>query len=476
MTLLLDIRGADWVHEARSRAFRQKLALNPLVDWWGDDPFTLYDFQDSYILLGAINKGTSGFLGNMAWDHAGIESGNAWYTYPVPGAIGRGMNNDGGVGGHYGSVVNHSGNNMSNQAIGTFHFVFYPRSAGEGGNGTLIQMDECYRVRFSAANTISAGVWNGAAWVDWPTQARVWYNAWNILTVSFDLAAGGANYKICMYLNGFQVQVPGAAPPVECPSCANILYVLDNADNNAAFDGILGALYIHPAMFYTLGEAQDLLIECRGLFQPTAANQPDILVPGTWGKPDYRFAMANNDHLYSFQATPLKTEEGTVLIDFVPQDMANEQLLYGITEEGSALEDELIIALRGDIVGDAIELMRRTDGATDLRLSIPFGAGRLNVPSRVAFTSDGTTVRGFLDGEEQVVSAVVGANTGQWFDSAEDADVVCVGKLRSAAAIGDLSGLVSEIVVYDRALAPIEIQQWVASGKGPRGARRMPER
>ena len=154
------------------------------------------------------------------------------------------------------------------------------------------------------------------------------------------------------------------------------------------------------------------------------------------------------------------TSEGTIIINFVPEDFTNQQALFGLTEEGAANEDELMIHLRGDLVGDPIEFHGVSGGGVDLRLQIPFGASYYRVPCQLGISSDGSTIRMVLNGREQVVTPVVGANTGQWFDSYSDLNVVCWGNTRSGAgAYSPFDGRSPSVQVYDRGMSVLEMQR-----------------
>lgn len=447
----------------------------------GDNPFSLYSFQtDEPTLVGSYNEGTSGFLGNMAWSNAGLRSGNGWYSsygYSLQaGMKGFGMVNNGGTSNYFGSVVGHSGNSVAGATKFSVVVKFLATSAGEGGAGHLIYKENAYRLYFSAANTLRFEVWDGAAWRGSDTGAKVVYGYWHDLKISYDGSLPAAE-RIELDLNGRDETVAGAnIPAALVDDLSAILYILDNAANSAAWNGLLGLLALMPEVAMSLAEAQSL-IELRGYSQATAGNQADIPPGmGIFGPPDYRFVRTNNDHFLTFQVYPLKTAQGTLLIDFAADDVANEQILFGLSQEGVAAlaADELTLEVRGDIVNDPLEWMRRTAGAVDLRLSTPFGAGRLGVRTRYILTSDGTAIYAYREGVTQVVSAVVGANTGQWLNSVANANVSVIGRSRTAAPIGDLGGRVSTIKVYDRFMPQTEAQKVVYNIHHSGGSRYYP--
>jgi len=485
MSRILDIR-ADWVHEARNHAFSQIVTrdtIQSMYDLAGvDEVFDLYDFKDSFSLVGAGNKGTGGVLGNMAWDHAALQTGLGWYVHPAEGAQGRGMANVAGSG-HYGSVISHSGNSVAWFSKATWTFAVKFDTVPFAANSTV-----CFKgtypaglgwwlLGFAAGSTLSFIV-NSNAGLDIVASDTLIAGHWHIITVVADLTLGVVADRVKMYQDGRFVASNGTAGSTTLVEDGSALYVLSaDALGTEAPTCTLGYQGTFPGLAMSQAQVQSLASEIRGLFQPTVANQPnDIKAPGMWDMPDYEFIAANNEHLCSFQYRPLFTAEGTLLINFTPHDLTNQQELFGLTEEGAANEDELMVQIRGDLVGDPIELHGVIGGGVDLRLQIPFG-GAPNVPVQLGISSDGSTVRAVLNGIEQVVTPIVGANTGQWFASYPNVNVVCLGDTRSAAgAYNPFDGYVQSVIGYDRGMSVLEMQQVHSSGFGPGGPRWLPKR
>ena len=479
MTLLFDsdvfTRG-----ECRNLAFRKKITQNAIQAMLvaagiPTQRFSLYDFMDDAGFVGAINKGTSGVLGNMAWDNIGLRTGNGWYVHPVPAAEGLGMVNDGGVSNYIGSVADHNGNNMSGVSKATWVFVFRANSAGEGNFGRLIEKTNGYRVNVSAANTMSVAVWDGGTYRIVTTGASVVYGFWNVLVFTFDGTEPVATDRLKAYLNGIEVTTaPSVGTPATITDDGNILYVLDRADNTRAWDGELGSVAIIPGLTMSLAQVQSL-VELRGLFQPLANNRA-LITPSLYGPPQYDFdgaADPNTDHFLTFQVTPLKTNQGTAIIWFSPENFAAFGVLFDMTENGVAINDSYRLPFRGDGVGDPMDIIDTQGGANSW---IGRTAGNLINPelNMVAIRSDGATTRMNINGVDVALANIVGANTGTWFSAATDANAFVMGVARNAVLGGGFRGPIQKLLIYDRPLSPDTIARIQRRGWAQYGPRWYP--
>ena len=450
-------------------SFYRKATPNRLVALAGSQSHVLYGFQENPLFGTSIdNEGSSGAAGDMALSDAAMWSGNGWYSsfgkMLQAGMRGLGLRGVGGVSTIRGVITNHAGISAAGCRKYTWIYKFTMNGTGGGGGGRLSEASASHICFASGANTIAMSLYDGGAWSSNTTGANVVYGYPMDLVIVFDGTLAGDTNRLKMYLNGRDATVnvtPGIPDTLVDPSAYTAILNGQVAGWTRAFDGELGLFAAIPNVALSLAQAQTL-IEVRGHFQATAGNQADIPAgPGMFGPPDYRFLSANNDHFLSFQVTPLKTAQGTILIDFAGDDVTNQQILFGLSEEGVAAlaASELTLQIRGDIVNDPLEWFRTTAGATDLRLSTPFGAGRLRVPTRYIITSDGAAIYAYREGVNQVVSAVLGANTGQWFSSVANANVSVIGRSRTAAPIGDLQGRISTIKVYDRFMPQTEAQK-----------------
>ena len=179
-------------------------------------------------------------------------------------------------------------------------------------------------------------------------------------------------------------------------------------------------------------------------------NLPNISLP-----PQYDFdgaASPNADHLATFQVQPLKTTQGTIILALSPEDFAAVQAPLSLNVEG-AVDDEFEILIRGDVANAPHELDLLLGGALSWRARTP--ANLLNPNLNIlGFTSDGPTVRSFFNGEEIVLATLAGANTGQWFASAIDANVFVLGCRRQAVQANPYDGSQQFYIQYDRPLSP----------------------
>ena len=485
MTLTLDMRGADFVDRWNNLAFYRK-TLRALFDSIVDvvDPtqqYVMYGFQadDAATMLGVTNEGRDSILGNLAMSHGSMWSGSGHYrpygNVLQAGNKSQGINSVGGASAYLLSCATHNGTYLGGHTKATFIYKFVMRGTGGAGAGRLSEAAASHICFASAANTIAMSIYDdiGAVWASNTTGATVAYDVPHDLAVVVDTTLAG-DVNICkMYLDGYDVTtvVTPGMPNVLADASA-ILRILNGHVGGAysrAWDGILGFFALIPGVAMSQAQIQSF-IEVSGFFQPTAANQPNI-VGGPWNCPSYNFDRAQTDHLYTNQVVPLKTQAGSLMVAFVPDDFTNQQTLFGLSQEGAVVWHGLAVQLRGDIANDPIELLGYTAGAADLRLSIPYGAGRAGVPSILWFTSDGTTVRAVLDGRPQTVTPILGANTGQWFADYPLSTVACVGAMRRDTVVEPLEGRIAVVQAFDREVALIDIQRQWQAGWGPRGPR-----
>lgn len=483
MTRILDLRGADFVSGWRNLAFYRKTlraAFDAIVD--AVDPtqnYVMYGFNydDAATMLGVTNEGRSSILANLAMTHGSMWSGSGLYApfgnVLQAGNRGQGIDSVGGASTYLLSCATHNGTYLGGHTKATFLYKFVMRGTGGGGAGRLSEADASHICFASGANTLAMSVYNLAAmaWASNTTGPVVTYNVPHDLAIVIDTTLGG-DANICkMFLDGYDVTtvVTPGMPNVLADASA-ILRILNGFLGGAyvrAFDGILSFFALIPGVAMSQAQIQNF-VELSGFFQPTAGNQPNI-VQGPWNCPAYNFNLAQQDHLYTHQVVPLKTAAGSLMIAFVPDDMAAQQTLFGLSHEGAVVWHSLELQTRGDIVNDPIELIGYTAGAADLRLSVPFGAGRLGVPTILWLRSDGTTVSAVIDGREQVVTPIIGANTGQWFASYPLTNVACIGAMRRDIINEEFDGRIAVVQAFDRCVPLIDIQRQWQAGWGPRG-------
>lgn len=474
--LVADFRGADWVHEWRNRAFYRKATANAIANVVGSLPFFITGFNESGIpgvnFPNEFDPGTS----DLTMTDFFTVSGDGWYVHPAPGSYGLGIGNDGTLN-QSGLIANSACINLNNKKKVTYIVVFRVRSDGEGNAGRICEAAGS-QILFThnggaTGCDVSLSLMNGG-WGSVTTAGQpVIYDFWHVLMITVDEnQAVGSRGTI--YLNGMDVTgVDTLGANIVDPG--NGLTLLNEQGGvNRDLDGVIGLFCVVPDYTMTLANAQ-ALVELRGLFQPTVADQPSIpSPPGTWGTPDYNFVRAEDDHLNTFQTQPLKTQAGSLMLAFVPRNVADQQMLFCLSTEGDANGDVLGLALRGDVANDPFEWSGRTGGAADLELRFP--SLGLNIPHVVWITSDGTTLRAYVNGQEQVVTAVTGANTGQWFADYASTTVAVAGAIREAVVAEEADMMTPVLMAYDREVSYLDIQRQWAAGWGPRGPRLIFER
>jgi len=482
MTLLFDSE-VHSVDRMANLAFYRKTtrkAFDAIVDAVDSaQNYLMYSMQydDAATMLGVTNEGRDSVLGNLAMTHGSMWSGAGWYRnygrmYQA-GMRGQGINSVGGASTYLLSCVTHSGSSIAGKQKCTWLYKFLMRGTGGAGAGRLSEASASHICFASGANTIAMSIYDGGAWASNTTGATVVYNYWHDLAIVYDGTLAGDVNRCKMYLDGRDVTVnvaPGMPETlVDSSTQLNVLNGFIGGTFSRAFDGILGFFAMAPGVAMSQEQIQSF-IEVAGLFQSTPANYLEIKD----SPPKYSFDWANSRHLLTYQIQPFLTAAGSIVVFYEAEDFVNEGAILGTYQEG-VFGDGLAFETRGDIVNDPIELIGSSGGVTVLRLQHPFGPVNGFGRHCSVMTSDWTTVSGYLDGNLQTLTQVVGANTGQWFASYPLSTVFAVGARIDFAVASGFGGKGIKILVYDRALTQIEIQRICSRGFGPSGPRWYPE-
>ena len=133
---------------------------------------------------------------------------------------------------------------------------------------------------------------------------------------------------------------------------------------------------------------------------------------------------------------------------------ASSEVLLSLSNAGSA-DDEFTIQWIGG-VSDFIRLYMTLNGTAVLRLET---SGTITDSNwhHYAITSDGSTVKAYIDGSIQILTETIGSNTGQWFADATDADTLSMGIVQRNVNLGDFTGQIDHTMFYNRALSASEI-------------------
>lgn len=458
-------------------AFYRKTTRGAFDAIAANNPYVMYSFNydDGATLVGVTNEGTSGVLGNLAMSNASMWTGAGWYQnfgrMLQAGNRGQGINSVGGASNYLLSCATHSGTSIAGATKCTWIIKFLMRGTGGGGAGRISEAAASHICFASAANTIAMSIYNSGtmAWASNSTEANVVYNYWHDLAIVYDGSLVGDTNRCKMYLNGRDVTVSVAAGmPATLADASTVLRILNGngAACDRAFDGILGFYAMIPGVAFTQSQCQSF-IELMGLMQATAGNQPPIT-----NGPEYGFTFAALRNLLTFQVYPLMTTRGTIIACYKPEDFTNEGAIIGVSQEGAAVPDNLMLETRGDIANDPLELLGASGGVTNLRLQHALGVVNGYARHCSAWTSDATTVRAYFDGVSQTVAVPVGANAGQWFASYPLANVFVIGSKRNAAVSSGFGGKGIKFLAYDREVVGTDISKIASRGNNADGTPR----
>jgi hypothetical protein len=378
---------------------------------------------------------------------------------------GFGLTNTGGASALVATIPNATLTRLDGKSQTTWVFKLLINGTGGGGTGNVVSKvpvgnNTGWRLRMSAANTLLFELWDvgTTSWVSNSTGANVVYGHWHDLVVVFDGSLVGDAARLKLYLNGQDVTTSVVAGiPATIADDTSLVHLLNDVNLNAATDGRLGLFGLLPDTPLSAADTQSF-IEVRSLDQPTVANQPLIHTPGHFGGSEYDFdgaADPNTDHLRTYQVAPLKTQQGTILCWFVPDNMTQFGSLITLTRDGQD-DDEFTFAFAGSAANDPMDVFLRLGGATQWQGRSPGGL-IAQAPNSVAISSDSSTTRMFINGEQVALANLIGANAGQWLGDALDANVLSLGTARRAVMSNNFNGQEAKVIIRDDCLSPIEI-------------------
>ncbi|MEK7855186.1 MAG: LamG-like jellyroll fold domain-containing protein, partial [Acidobacteriota bacterium] len=162
-----------------------------------------------------------------------------------------------------------------------------------------------------------------------------------------------------------------------------------------------------------------------------------------------------DDYVNLGAPTFINNTQGTVSLWVKLDNTSQVSVLWSATSLAST-DDEFYFSYRGDINRE-IMIYVLQNGTYTMHLTT--GANIITDTNwhNLVLTSNGATVKFYLDGVEKALSAGLGANNGQWFDDATDAGQFTIGTLLRGSAIVPVDGVVDELRVYDRPLTDTEV-------------------
>ncbi|MFQ6122817.1 MAG: LamG domain-containing protein [Dehalococcoidales bacterium] len=181
-------------------------------------------------------------------------------------------------------------------------------------------------------------------------------------------------------------------------------------------------------------------------------------VTGASWRPRGHYFDGTDDIIYISNPSFIDDTSGTIEV-WVSFDNVSAQHMYVATCVNGATSHEIQMPLRRDS-NNELQFTAYSPGSQPWECT-------LNSPNNtitdagwhhIVFTSDGSKVRCYVDGEERTLTPSVGSNSGQWFGTATNSDTFCVGAIKRASIVAPMAGTVGEVRLYSRALTPQEIQ------------------
>ncbi|TAN34011.1 LamG domain-containing protein [Patescibacteria group bacterium] len=119
-------------------------------------------------------------------------------------------------------------------------------------------------------------------------------------------------------------------------------------------------------------------------------------------------------------------------------------------------------ALRWDYRGDSsksFQIILTQNGALTLNMVTPNNTINDNNWHHIVFTSSGSAISVYVDNMSLPLTIYSGANSGQWFDDATDANLFMIGIFQEVSYIQPADFVFDDVRVYNRALSAAEVKQ-----------------
>jgi len=160
----------------------------------------------------------------------------------------------------------------------------------------------------------------------------------------------------------------------------------------------------------------------------------------------------SNDYIAKASPTFIDDAAGTVSVWVKAASTTGERAIWSVTTDGT-VDDEWFLEFRGD-ASDELEATILVSGGVNLdkktaASQIPDTTNWRHIVS----TSDGSTIKTYVDGVEKSFVSGSGTNSGQWFGTATSANVFSLGILQRSTNVIPWHGLIDEVRVSSAARA-----------------------
>ncbi|MBW3015450.1 LamG domain-containing protein, partial [Candidatus Woesearchaeota archaeon] len=167
----------------------------------------------------------------------------------------------------------------------------------------------------------------------------------------------------------------------------------------------------------------------------------------------------DEDYVTVVSPTFIDQQQGTFAA-WVKWGGAQTEMTIASVSVTDTTDDEFFFDFRPDSAvayGNFTDIVHLVNGAIQARLRTPNNVFEINKWHHFVATSDGSTVKAYVDGQEVTLTEQIGSNAGQWFGDATDASYFTIGGVKRATLAADWNGSIDEVAVWDRALSAEEI-------------------
>ncbi|MFH1642648.1 MAG: LamG-like jellyroll fold domain-containing protein [Nanoarchaeota archaeon] len=234
------------------------------------------------------------------------------------------------------------------------------------------------------------------------------------------------------------------------PSLKDVIYNW-NGTNYTFYNDSLILMYNFDNIS-SLGEDDKYIVDIKNnIYNLTAQDNAKFNVTGRYGG-SFQF---DGDGDYVRKATSDfagSDEKGTLSIWTKPSSFPSINYIFCSSDETG---DTNFITMGLNGTGH-LKINQKNDDTTDEIESI--ASVNLNEWSHLVYVSNGTKIKLYLNGIEQVLRVNAGSNTGDWFADSSGRDNLVLGGLLRSSFILPFNGSIDELRIWNRSLSTSEIQ------------------
>lgn len=174
----------------------------------------------------------------------------------------------------------------------------------------------------------------------------------------------------------------------------------------------------------------------------------------TWGLQGRTFA-GGDDYIKNTTANWQSADSSGTVIVWYKSSTTTIDHLFATTDEATN-DKYLSFAITGTLATGGIRIDQKDGTTRNVVDTLPVGTTN-GAWHQIAFISSGTAWSAYLDAVSKAIPAIAGSNNGNWFADTPDRDNFSIGAKLSLTPSAYFTGVIGEILVYNRDLSAEEV-------------------